>query len=236
MKKHLLVALASLSTAFGTAIPTEAANVNLTSFNSESWSYTVDFDEPDLASATGLTYDNLTFEYTGIENVAQYLSVTSLVGDQALKIDTRAGYDNVLTTDNGANNASIRFDFLQDENGAKIAVGQRLKRLKLLEINNSESYIKIFLSELGLQENTENPIGEAIAGDSTARLIRLGAAADQDLDIGYEVTSFEVYLDNGGAIAEVEFVPEPLTLLGSGVALTLGILLRRKRNSEAAEA
>ncbi|WP_346291750.1 PEP-CTERM sorting domain-containing protein [Sphaerothrix gracilis] len=222
MKKRLLVALASLGTAFGTALPAEAIGVNLGPFNQETWSYTVDFDEPDLSAQAGTTHEDITFEYEGLETT-QYLKITSL-NSQKLKLDERAGYGNVLTTDNSSENAQIRFDFLKDnaENG------QRLRRLSFLDIGNVDSYVKVFFSTLGKEEIQANPSGE-VAADGTSAIFRLGAETEQDLLVGYEVTSFEVFLADGGAIAEVEFVPEPVTILGSGAALTLGALLRRKR-------
>lgn len=114
---------------------------------------------------------------------------------------------------------SIVFVFQEKVNDTWTRIGQRLKGLSFANIGDNDSFVRLF--DINGDEVDQIFIP---AGDSVLDFRALALERNKD----YEVASFRVNLGAGESITGVEYVPEPITILGSAAALTMGALYKRK--------
>lgn len=117
------------------------------------------------------------------------------------------------------NEESILFKFQEKVDDAWTLVGRRLKGLSFANIGAGESFIKLF----DIDNNEVDKIFIP-AGNPVLDFDALASERNQD----YEVARFRVHLEADEAITGIEFVPEPLTVLGSAAALAMGVAYKRK--------
>lgn len=129
--------------------------------------------------------------------------------------------------DDDARPVTIRFKFQQKQNGTWQKIGQRLRSIGLIDVNTSnDSYVQLF----DINSNQVDKVFIPKGGESEVQVLDFRTLAQQR-NKDYEVAYFDVHLKESAAITGVEFVPEPLTILGSVAALGVGYGLRRKQNA-----